>query len=112
MITSKQVPVVKVSDNKKRRKTVLLILGMVVSVLVVAMGIVFIIMLASGYYGTNNDSYKQTICTAKAIDFAQKGIIRDIGGFNGAIYECTHMNYRNSIYGDVPSAVEHRGVLA
>jgi hypothetical protein len=35
-----------------------------------------------------------------------------IDGFNGAIYECTHMNYRNSIYGDVPSAVEHRGVLA
>src|SRR5919197_2241326 len=112
MITSNQAPpaVVKVSDNKKRRKTILLILGIVVSVLVAATGIAFITMLAAGY-GATDDSHKQAICTAKAIDFAQKGIVRDAGGFNGAIYECTNMNYRNSIYGDVLSAVEHKGVF-
>jgi len=47
---------------------------------------------------------KQTLCTGKALDFGQKGIIRHVGGFNGAIYECTHMNYANSTDGDVVSA--------
>ena len=68
-------------------------------------------MLAAGY-GSNDDSYKQAICAVKALHFAQEGIIRDAGGFNGAVYECTHSNYRNSIYGDVLStAVGHKVVL-
>ena len=90
---------VKISD--KRRKKTLVIIGTVVSLSVVAIGIGFATTLASGYNTT--DLYKQTLCTGKALDFAQKGVIRDVGGFNGAIYECTHMNYANSIYGDVVS---------
>jgi hypothetical protein len=43
--------------------------------------------LASGY--NTIDLYKQTLCTGKALDFGQKGVIRDVGGFNGAIYEYT-----------------------
>jgi hypothetical protein len=97
MMIAKPQPV-KISD--KRRKKTLVIIGTVVSLSAVAIGIGFATTtLASGYNTT--DLYKQTLCTGKALDFAQKGIIRDVGGFNGAIYECTHMKYANSIYGDV-----------
>jgi hypothetical protein len=58
--------------------------------------------LASGYNTT--DLYKQTRCTGKALDFGQKGVIRDVGGFNGVIYEYTLITYANSTYGNVMSA--------
>jgi len=35
----------------------------------------------------------------KVLDFAQRGVIRDAGGFSGSLYECMHMNYAGSIYG-------------
>ena len=91
-----------VKTPDKRKKKTYVIIGTVISLSAVAIGIGFATTLASGYNTT--DLYKQTLCTEKALDFAQKGIIRDVGGFNGAIYECTHMKYANSIYGDVVSA--------
>jgi hypothetical protein len=52
----------------------LVIIGTVVSLSVVAIGIGFATTtLASGYNTT--DLYKQTLCTGKALDFAQKGIL-------------------------------------
>jgi hypothetical protein len=66
----------------KRRKKTLVIIGAVISLSVVAIGIGFITTLASGYNTTN--LYKQTLCTGKALDFGQKGVIRHVGGFNGA----------------------------
>jgi hypothetical protein len=101
MLTTKKQQEIAHSNNKER-KTILIVL-VIVSLSIVAAGIASATRLAAGY-GNAVDSYKQTICTGKAIEFAQKGIIRDIGGFNGAIYECTHMNYPHSIYGDVSSA--------
>lgn len=99
MMIAKPVSV-KVSD--KKRKRILVIICTIVSLSVVAVaGIGFTTTLASG---DTTDLYKQTLCTGKALDFAQKGVIRDVGGFNGAIYECTHMKYANSIYGDIVSA--------
>jgi hypothetical protein len=82
----------------------LVIIGTIVSlsVVVTATGIGFATAIASG--DSTTYLYKQTLCTGKALDFAQNGVIRDVGGFNGAIYECTHMKYTNSIYGDVVSA--------
>ena len=56
-------------------------------------------------YSTPADSYKNTLCIGKVQDFSQKGIIRDVGGFNGGIYECMHMKSANSIYGDVFSTL-------
>jgi len=47
---------------------------------------------------SSTDSYKQTLCAGKAQELSQKGIIRDVGGFSGAIYECTHTKYADSIY--------------
>jgi len=95
MLTTKKQQAIVATSNNNSKKAILVALGVIVSLSV---------FVASGRSGTDMGSYKQTICTGKAIDFAQKGIIRDVGGFNGAIYECTHMNYPYSIYGDVSSA--------
>lgn len=92
--TKKQQAIV--SCGSKSRKAILL---------VVALGIIVSLSVASSYASSSSiGSYKQILCMEKTIEFAQKGIIRDVGGFNGAIYECTHMNYANSIYGDVLSS--------
>ena len=45
------------------------------------------------------NSYKHVVCMGKVLDFAQKGVIRDAGGFSGGSYECVHMKYTGSIYG-------------
>ncbi|MGB6527685.1 MAG: hypothetical protein WBF33_06220, partial [Candidatus Nitrosopolaris sp.] len=57
-------------------------------------------------YSTPADSYKNTLCIGKVLDLSQKGVIHDIGGFNGGIYECMHMKSANSIYGDVLSTLK------
>jgi hypothetical protein len=75
-----------VKSLDRNRKKTLVIIGTVVSLSAVGIGMGFASTLASGYNTT--DLYKQTLCTGKALDFAQKGVIRDVGGFNGAIYEC------------------------
>jgi hypothetical protein len=49
----------------------------------------------------NSGSYTHTVCLGKVLDFAQKGLISDTGGFTGGIYECTHMKSANSIYGTI-----------
>jgi hypothetical protein len=46
---------------------------------------------------------KNKICTVKVLELAQKGIIRDVGGYNGAIYECTHVKGWSSVYGQASS---------
>lgn len=47
------------------------------------------------------DSYKHSLCEGKILDFSQNDLIHDVGGFSGGIYECVHMKYANSTYGDV-----------
>jgi len=49
-------------------------------------------------YSSSADSYKQTLCVGKVQELSQKGIIRDTGGFSGAVNECTHTKYADSIY--------------
>jgi hypothetical protein len=46
---------------------------------------------------------KLTNCTIKVLELAQKGIVREVGGYNGAIYECTHMHGLSSVYGEASS---------
>jgi hypothetical protein len=43
-------------------------------------------------------------CTSKVLELAQKGIVRDVGGYYGAIYECTHMHGLSSVYDEASSA--------
>src|SRR5207245_9006141 len=75
----------------------------------IAIEIRFITIHTQGYSSPTMDSYKHALCTAKILDLSQKGVIRDVGCFNGGIYECIHMNSVNSIYGDVLSV--HQGYL-
>lgn len=96
--TSKKVIETLTINPSKKRKITLVILTTVVS-LSVAIGIGYAASLAQGY-SSLADSYKQTLCTGKVLELSQKGIIRDVGGFSGAIYECTHTKYAYSIYGN------------
>ena len=73
--------------------TITLTIIAIVALLSVVLGIGFATAL-SPY-----DSYKHVVCMGKVLDFAQKGVIRDAGGFSGSSYECVHMKYAGSIYG-------------
>jgi hypothetical protein len=87
------------TNPSKTRKITLATLIVAVS-LSVAIEIGYATSLAQGY-SSPADSSKQTLCTGKVLGLSQKGIIRDVGGFSGAIYECTHTKYADSIYGNV-----------
>jgi hypothetical protein len=87
------------TNPSKIRKITLATLIVAVS-LSVAIEIGYATSLAQGY-SFSADSYKQTLCTGKVQELSQKGIIRDVGGFSGAIYECTHTKYADSVYGNV-----------
>ena len=85
----------------KKRKITLAILIIALSVSI-AIEIGFSATFSQGY-GSTSDSYKHALCSAKILDLSQKGIIRDTGGFNGGMLECTQMKSTSSIYGDVLS---------
>jgi hypothetical protein len=89
------------THQSKIRKITLATLIVAVSLLV-AIEIGYTTSLAQGYT-SSADSHKQTVCTGKVQELSQKGIIRDVGGFSGAVYECTHTKYAGSIYGNVIS---------
>lgn len=108
-MTSKQKPKeslesLAITVPVKKRRITLAILIVAVS-LSIAIEIGFASSLQQGYAITA-DSYKHTLCIGKVLELSQKGIIRDVGGFNGGIYECMHMKSANSIYGDVLSTLK------
>jgi hypothetical protein len=86
----------------KKRTITLAILITAVS-LSIAIEIGFSATVPQGY-GSISDPYKHALCAAKILDLSQKGVIRDTGGFNGGMLECTQMKSTSSIYGDVLSA--------
>ena len=43
-------------------------------------------------------SYKKTTCLDKVLEFGQEGVIRDMGGFNGGLFECSQIKWAGSIY--------------
>jgi hypothetical protein len=91
------------TNPNKIRKITLAILIVAVS-LSVAIEIRYTTSLVQGYSTkADSDSYKLSACTGKVQELSQKGIIRDVGEFSGAIYECTHTKYAGSIYGNVTS---------
>jgi hypothetical protein len=73
--------------------TLLITVASLSAVLVVGIGIA-----AASLSPTN---YKQTTCMDKVLEFGQEGIIRDIGGFNGGLFECSQIQWADSIYGVV-----------
>ena len=92
-------PAVKRSGETKT-KYVIVIVGIVLSIILV-FGIVDI-GLGTGML-SRYSSTKNAICTSKVLELAQKGMIRDVGGYYGAIYECTHMHGFSSVYGEASS---------
>lgn len=86
------------SDSKSngRTRAIVLIIGTILSVIVVFS---VVTVLSTGITTATYSSTKATVCTSKVLGLAQKGIIREVGGYNGAIYECIHMHGLSSIYG-------------
>lgn len=77
----------------KKIKGAMTIIVTIVSLLVVLVGMSLATGLSSG-----GDLYKQTACLGKVLGFAQKGVIRDVGGFNGGRSECVQIQWSGSIY--------------
>ena len=101
-LTSNFIESLAINTSKiKIRKITLATLIVAVS-LSVAIEIGYTTSLVQGY-SIKADSYKLSACTGKVQELSQKGIIRDVGGFSGAVYECTHTKYAGSIYGNVIS---------
>jgi hypothetical protein len=81
-------------DKKIRR--ILTILVTIVSLSAVLLGVGLATGLSSYY--SSGDLHKQAVCLGKVLEFARQGLIRDTGGFHGAIFECSHIRWSGSIY--------------
>ncbi|HYT41639.1 MAG TPA: hypothetical protein VEP90_04795 [Methylomirabilota bacterium] len=86
-----------VSKSSKKTKSIIVI-GAIVLTIILAFGVA-----AGAGIGLPSSPTKQANCTSKVLELAQKGIVRDVGGYNGAIYECTHMHGLSSVYGEASS---------
>jgi hypothetical protein len=64
----------------------------VVSIILLGVGITT----GLSYYGT--DLYKRAACLDKVQEFAREGVVREAGGFNGGISECSQIQWLGSIY--------------
>ena len=83
-----------VSKSSKKTKPIIVI-GVIGLTIIVAFGV------ATGIStGHPSSAMKLTNCTSKVLELAQKGMVREAGGYNGAIYECTHMHSLSSVYGE------------
>jgi hypothetical protein len=95
-----------VTPSKRRRRKIALVALLLAVSLSVAIEIGIAASFSQGYALTTI-SYKHSLCITKVLDLSQKGVIRDAGGFDGAINECVQMTSANSIYGSVLS--QHQG---
>jgi hypothetical protein len=89
-----------VSKRNRKTKAIIVIGGIVLSSII---GISIVVAALSTGLPHSDSSTKRAICTGKVLELAQKGIIRDVGGYYGAIYECTHMHGLSSVYGQASS---------
>ena len=86
-----------VSRSSTKAKTIILVVGIILTI-IVGFGII-----TSLSTDLTSVPTKGAVCTAKVLELAQKGMIREVGGYNGAIYECTHMHGVSSVYGTASS---------
>jgi hypothetical protein len=80
----------------KKISTILTIVVTTVSISVVLLGVGFATGLSSYY--NSADVYRQAACLDKVLNFVQRGLIRDAGGFHGAIFGCSQIQLPGSIY--------------
>jgi hypothetical protein len=86
-----------VSKSSTKTKSIIVI-GAIVLTIIFAFGV------ATGLStGLPSSPMKNTNCTSKVLELAQKGIVREVAGYYGAISECTHMHGLSSIYGKASS---------
>jgi hypothetical protein len=85
-----------VSKSSKKTKSIFVI-GAIVLTIIVALGV------ATGLSTGLPSPMKHTNYTSKVLELAQKGIVREVGGYYGAVYECTHMHGISSVYGEASS---------
>jgi hypothetical protein len=86
-----------VSKTSRKTKSIIVIGGIVLSCIV---GIGIAATALSTALPSSSSPTKNAICTAKVLELAQKGVIREVNGYSGAIYECTHMHGLSSVYGE------------
>ena len=86
-----------VSKSSSKTKSIIVI-GAIVLAIILAFGVTTGLSI-----GLPSSPTKVANCTSKVLELAQKGIVRDVGGYNGAIYECTHMHGLSSLYGEASS---------
>jgi hypothetical protein len=84
-----------VSKKSGKTKVIIVIASIVISIIVGYS----IVTTLSASLPSSISSTKIALCTTKVLELAQKGIIRDVAGYGGAIYECTHMHGLSSVYG-------------
>jgi hypothetical protein len=86
-----------VSKSSPKTKSIIVI-GVIGLTIIMAFGV------AAGIStGLSSSPMKLTSCTSKVLELAQKGIVREVGGYSGAIYECIHMHGWSSVYGEASS---------
>lgn len=86
-----------VSKSSSKTKSIIVI-GAIMLTIILAFGV------ATGLStGLSSSPMKVANCTSKVLELAQKGIVREVGGYDGAIYECTHMLGWSSVYGEPSS---------
>jgi hypothetical protein len=83
-----------VSKSSSKTKSIIVI-GAIVLTIILAFGVATALST-----GVPSSPTKLANCTSKVLELAQKGIVRDAGGYYGAIYECTHMDGLSSVYGE------------
>jgi hypothetical protein len=84
-----------VSKSDKKSKFTIIYAGIFLTVL-------FMSIFVAWSTGLSSSPTNLAPCTAKVAGLAPVGVIRDANSYNTAIYECTHMVVRSSIYGNAP----------
>lgn len=84
-----------VAKSSTKNKYIIIIAGVALST-IVGFSVVTILGMS---FPAPYSSTKEAICTAKVLDLAHLGFIRNVGGYYGGIYTCTHMHGFSSVYG-------------
>jgi hypothetical protein len=86
-----------VSKTSKKTKSIIIITAIAFLSIIVGFSVVITL---STSFSSSYSSTKNAICTAKVLELAQKGYVRETGGYYGAIFECTRMHGLSSVYGE------------
>jgi hypothetical protein len=78
--------------------TLLLTVASLSAVLAAGIGISAAASLSPANNYNSGSSHKKITCLDKVLELGQEGVVRDVGGFNGALFECSQIQWSGSIY--------------